>query len=648
MRPRLTGLVLALPLLWGAAVKAQDIKNPAAVLPEGTLAYVELRQPGQIAKELAGLLKGSVLGDVPDSFAPFLAKAAAGSRGPRPSDIAPSGIMASPEFVNEIGRIHGAAVAITGIDKENHNQPEFIAFLMPGDSNIPGAAFRGFLASFGHSYYTSSDGKTQTEYRQDLSVVGEVDGVRIYQPMDRRTTYKLGPNYQRGEATGEPTIRPQGPALARLPSGTILVGTPERIKDVIRRANNGDREGSLAGVKAFQQASKTVGDRPGLFVFGNPTQAFALAEKEIPPAVRASVVAVKRILNPAAIAGVAGSLTLDEGALRFRWLGELNAAEKTPVADILPSKPINADLWNFVPKDALFVAALSNADGEARWKRLIETADQVAKAVAPNFPPPSAAVGGVEGMLKLKIGKDLIGKIEAIAVAAPGAKRLQDEKNFQDAPPMLAIVRTSDDEAATRFAKEVIPQIVGMATFQYGVQPTQKEVDGQTLYGFSKFGDKFCYGRQGATLVFGVKPALVAESLAAGNKKEGYSSAAVKRAGEPVLLMLVKPMTLACAVHAFRNTTVTNVVDDKGKVIRRTVTNTPDPIEGKILALSAEEEPLTVSLTRRPEGLMWEASYSNLKRLVPKLVDAAVEAAFQPPAAASIPRPTTTPTPPGR
>src|SRR5438105_12741854 len=123
MRSRLSGIVLALPLLWGAFANAQDIKSPADVLPADTLAYVELRHPGQLVRELAGLLEGSVLGNLPDSFAKYQGKNLPGRMRSGPPEFVPVGVMAAPELANELGRIRGLAVAVTGIDKLARNQP---------------------------------------------------------------------------------------------------------------------------------------------------------------------------------------------------------------------------------------------------------------------------------------------------------------------------------------------------------------------------------------------------------------------------------------------------------------------------------------------------------------------------------------------
>ena len=42
-------------------------------------------------------------------------------------------------MVREAGRIHGAALAFTGIDRK-HQMPEFVLVVLPGESNLPGFA----------------------------------------------------------------------------------------------------------------------------------------------------------------------------------------------------------------------------------------------------------------------------------------------------------------------------------------------------------------------------------------------------------------------------------------------------------------------------------------------------------------------------
>ena len=116
-------MIVVSMMFWSGADRAwaQEVKSPAELVPARALAYVELQQPGALAKEVAALLEGSYLGDLPDSLAPLMAKTpAAGGRGHQGMTwigLVP-GLLTSPEVVREIGRIEGAALAITGLDKE--------------------------------------------------------------------------------------------------------------------------------------------------------------------------------------------------------------------------------------------------------------------------------------------------------------------------------------------------------------------------------------------------------------------------------------------------------------------------------------------------------------------------------------------------
>src|SRR5438552_15970265 len=119
---RLVAIVAGLVLFVGGG--AASAQTPADLVPAKTLAYIELQYPAALAKELAALLEGSYLADVPDSLAPLHAKV----RGPRRPGLGapPSagqwrdplgmvGVVLAPEMLKGFGRLKGAAVAVTGI-----------------------------------------------------------------------------------------------------------------------------------------------------------------------------------------------------------------------------------------------------------------------------------------------------------------------------------------------------------------------------------------------------------------------------------------------------------------------------------------------------------------------------------------------------
>src|SRR5262249_18064389 len=120
----LTPLALALVLCAPAAQAAETIKDPAALLPGKTMAGLESRQIGPLAKEVAGLLEGSALGNVPESLHKFMGKHMPPGAPPGLMMHGPGGmisglgaiglVLASPETVKEFGRMNGIAVALTG------------------------------------------------------------------------------------------------------------------------------------------------------------------------------------------------------------------------------------------------------------------------------------------------------------------------------------------------------------------------------------------------------------------------------------------------------------------------------------------------------------------------------------------------------
>src|SRR6266704_2323247 len=159
---------------WPSLAAAQT-KNPADIMPAKTIGYIELRQPGQLIKEIQGLFEGSVLSK-PEVLKKLQEKYAASSFRHGPEEVQAASLLLAPEIPAEIGRIQGAAVALTGIDKDDPRMPEFVAVILPGDSNILRLAFRAIPLGFA-SGYASSDGKMRVEGTSRFESVGEVQGV---------------------------------------------------------------------------------------------------------------------------------------------------------------------------------------------------------------------------------------------------------------------------------------------------------------------------------------------------------------------------------------------------------------------------------------------------------------------------------------
>jgi hypothetical protein len=620
MRLHRTLLLTLMGLSWAGPTQAQVIKSPADVLPSNTLAYVELRQPGALAQEIAALFQRTALANVPDSLTKLRGRTGTMSRGDM-EGLAVFGAMLSPEALREAGRIQGAAVALTGIGKDK-DMPEFVAIVLPGESNAPGFGMRMFLASYRNSYM-NFDGKNRTEVRTSFEPVGEVEGVRMYREVRQRI---------RDDGT-KPEVRESGPAIAMMDSA-LLVGAPDAVKDVIRRAKGKSDEPSLASVETYQEASRQIGNEPGLFAYGHPPGVIAAIEKAgISRNDYGRLKVIEEVVNPKAIRSVAAGLTLSKGTISYRAQYRLNPDEKSPLLGLLPPTPIKTDLLHFVPGDAMLCAALSNGEGEKRWERLVELADKIAESTG-GQDVPSKHIAEVEQALGIKIGKDVLGKISDVAVCMAGLgylRKLAAERKPGHGPGVLVIQVTGED-AAENLAKEVLPKVVGLITHQADLKPTEKEVEGQRIYTLA-VGDEVavCFGRQGATLVLGPHPGLVAMSLNSGAKKGGLgtdekAAAGLKRLEEPVALAMFKPVGLGGFfwIRELRMEPQPSAAPAKGPARLGGSGAEPAAAEGppkEFLEMLQKDEPFMIGISRKPDRIQIEAHYTGLRTMVPMLID---------------------------
>src|SRR5262249_15241730 len=161
--------------------------------------------------------------------------------------------------------------------------------------------------------------------------VGACEGIPLYQYFPRQWD-------RPGSPPGKPPAG--GPAFAMLPDA-LLIGSADAVKDVIRRAKGKDNSPSLAGVAAFQEAGKGFGNQPGLSAF----EALPAFLEKMEPIVndgpgRNVWPVIKSAVNPKAFRSVTAGLTLEKGTLRYRLVARLNAGEKSPVLELLPTTPV--------------------------------------------------------------------------------------------------------------------------------------------------------------------------------------------------------------------------------------------------------------------------------------------------------------------
>jgi hypothetical protein len=502
--------------------------------------------------------------------------------------------------------------------------PDFVVIVLPGSSNAPGFLMRMFLtADQGRSTYF--DGKTRIDTRHGFEPVAEVEGVRVYREVRRRMQSPSG------GAPDAATTQTQesGPALAML-SEALLLGSPDAVKDVIRRAKGQAQGPSLASLEAYRQASQQFGQEPGLFAFSNPRAILtAIEEAGLGKGDRARLQLFQDLVNPKVFQSMAASLTLHKGTLDYRAQYRLNPGENSPLLGVLPTTPVKIDLLHFAFHDALFAAAISNGEGEKRWTRLLDLADTIAKTTDRGGPLPSAHIAQVEEALGMKIGPDVAGKISDVAVAMASPEYLlkaaKEKRAGPAEAPLVVIVQASGEQSAEALAQELLPRAVGLMTQQKDLKPAEKEVEGQRVYTLGEA--PLCYGRHGATLILGFDPALVADSLNSGAKKRGLLAqekvrAELTRLADAVGLALFKPAALAGSMMEF------------SRQLDRVAAGQEGPAAGEggrkeILAQMAKDEPLIIAVTRKPDQLQIEARYLGLRTMVPLLTNLLIQQRMQ-------------------
>ena len=665
--------VAVLSLSW-AAPAPTSVKDPAELLPANTLAYAELRQPGKLVKEFADLFEGSVLANVPDSFARLLPP---GQKLPRRGHsefaaLGGFGLILSPEVIKEMQRIQGMAIALTGF---KGGEPEWLAVVLPGESNAPAFVMRAVLST------------------APVLPAGEVEGVKLYRVvLGGSSSIRKGGPGPRPPRVKPPTARPRqeflappdvrevvvfGPTVAMTP-GALFIGSPDAVKDAIRRTRGG-KGAALAGNKTFREARREIGNHPGLFAYAEPAPLMEVFEKALKgikgrgPGIgreeTAALGAIREFVNFKVFRSVAYGLTLDRGTLRLSKLALLNPDEKSPLLEMMPSQPVKTALFQFTPDHAVLAAALSNDNGQERWNRIVKLLDAVAKLGGNRGKVPSEAIAEVEKALGVNLGKDIFGKITSASFALGNPLGA----GFGEAParkevPVVFVLQTGSAEDAKSLL-ELAPKVFALAT---GKQPEAvvKEVGGRKVYLLGGEGG-LCYGQQGSTIVLGPFTRPVTQALANGAGKKGWLSdaklaARVEKGDAPIMLAVARPFTLLMSLAVRQETRSApareapqplpgpgkrpappqaRAVVPRGAAQFQQPRTEEDQVKKEMAKLLEKEGLLIIRVTRKPDRILAETMLTDLKPIVGRLVDFVLLYYLKssPPAA---PQPGATPTAP--
>jgi hypothetical protein len=484
-----------------APARAQN-KEVTDLLPAETLACLELRQPDRLAREVAALIQGSRLDDLPKLMAQLRGQSTERLDWMVRERVGVFGLFLSPEVLNEAGRLQGGTVALTGFAKDG--SPEIIGILQSGDSNAPGLYMRAYLTF------------------SDAAIMGEVEGVTLYR--ERRVIYR---NFKGKEEVPQQEVRETGPVMATLPGMLLFGSSTEVVKDVIRRYKGKNADAALSGVRAFRDAA-ALRDRPGLFAYADVE---ALAG-QIDNVVRQQVgrrdptwSLVRTLLNPKALHGLTASLTLHNSNLELRAQLRLDGREKSPLLDLLPDKAARLDTLQFTPRASLLALTLDLSDGEKRWEKILVLIDALAKQMGESdLNLPSKKIAELEDALGMKFGKDLMARIAGIALAGvPATSR-------DGMPPVqpFVVVQATDAEAARFLEEKGLTRLLSLLNPGGEEKKSAKktEIDGQVVYSLplERGTGTVHFGRRGTSVVLALDGQTVANALKAGSKKEGLLS----------------------------------------------------------------------------------------------------------------------------
>jgi hypothetical protein len=610
----------AVALLTVCASARAQMKDAAELLPAQTLACVELRQPARLSREVAALVKGSALEDLPRQLAKKRAENE-NDRGFRYSwQTEMLGVLSmflSPEMLDEAARIRGGFIALTGFAKDG--TPEVVGVLQSGGSNFPGMYMRGFL-SFSRP-----------------RLVGEVEGVSLFREVSYTYTSKPG---------GGPPQREQrenGPVLGQMPGLLLFGSSVDSLKEVILRAKGKSADVALASVRAFKDAA-ALRERPGLFIYADMAALEAQLDehtRQVGHPLGRGWAILKTILGKETARNLTASLTLFNGNLEWQMRANLNGKTDSPLLGLLPNTAVRRELLHFAPKDALLALDGGLGEGEKRWKTLLNLLDALDRFGGHGEANrPSKMIGELEEKLNLHIGKD-------VAAQLSGAGLVVHPEWGRDANRWMLLLRAVDAGAADKLEKHGLPRLLSLGGTEIR-QAVEEEVQGQRIKTVPNKGGALSwhYGRRGSVFAIGPDRDFVAASLAAGGKKEGLlgetkTAEAVKEIDEhAVMVGVVSPTQLAVDLFTLMRQTVARREMPMKKIAvapgGAPAAPQPPPQPPKESAEEAKIKqelrkafeplpPLTFSLTRQPDVLLLEMRSVAMRRIAPRLLDVWIE-----------------------
>jgi hypothetical protein len=613
-------LLVSLPLARVAAADAgtKEIKDTAELFPAQTLAYLEVRQPARLSREITALFKGTALENLQETLADFRAK----HDNERDNlwgmyAFMELGLFLSPEMINEFGRLQGGAVALTGFNPDEG--PEIVGVILNGESNLPTFIMRAYLTG-------------DFEVRK----IGACEGVALYR--SKRSQFVKAPP----GAAPPPVVKEDGPTYALLPNAIVIGSTTDSVKEVIKRMKGKNAEQpSLASTRAFKDASKQR-DKPGLFGYASGPEIAAQIDKALKKDQDKGAGAelatswlgmMRSMLNPEGFRTIAASWTLDNGVMELQIDAALDPSKPSPLADLLAGKKADAKLMHALPRDGQFAVAMSLSDGDKKMEDLLKVFDSAFKdGKESGDHNPRKIIESMEEKLKLNLAKDVLPKVTGVAISIGGG---EGEKT--PGPVFTFAVGAKDADAAQFLQEKALPKILGMIFFGGDNEPkiTVETIRGQEIQHFAAGPMTLHGGRNGATVVFGTDAKLVAEGLNGLSKKSGLF-------GDEKIASAVKEVDDAQLIGVWSLSrgavSMVNQMDGTGRVRPVRPGDPPakpepkageDPLTKDFLKATEGMPPTIISIKRKPDSLTVLARQPALKAIAGKTIDYIVQGGME-------------------
>jgi hypothetical protein len=492
-----TRAAVAVLLLFCPVAPAADVADPAALFPAGTLAYVELHDPAELAPQLGAVVKGTPLQD----SIPFIHNRRDTTKNFQDiqgkQELALLGLLASPEMLAEFKRLRGVAVGLTGFSERG--DPEAVLAVLTGDSQAAGLAARAFL---------TMDGTVRK--------VGAIGAVPVYQFRTPAITGDPATGRPKLASDKPPTEGPYEATFAYVP-GLFAVGTSKAaLAEVITRFTaEGKPGGSLLEAAGFKEAAVTH-RRPGLFFFVNAPafcDKYEAAQKARGDLVGPDLYAwFKLAANAKAVRTVAGSARFRDGGLAVTIAATFDPAHKSPLAEFLGGTGTRVDLLHHAARPAVFAAAFTFPEKD-RPAAVIGFLDALAKATGELGRLPGEAVRELEGKYKVPITDGLIGKTRAVTVVLPVKQVLP-----KGAVPLPMLVLHTEDPATAAAWEDFLPKLVAdLGMSDPPPAPVSETINGVKVFSLAGAGLPWNaavhYARKGATFAVGLDRNLVASAV---------------------------------------------------------------------------------------------------------------------------------------